>query len=196
MHARPRRSGRLRLLLISAALASLVAGYYLGQFWQRQPLAELSAVIYPDGKPVVFPVSAKLSAGDPDAGPWRLVFAADASQAGCRQLLQDLALVRNRLAGWPSIQQRLRLAMIDYAGEDGPAIQAPADWIDRVTGDRASLDALAAELGILPDPDHWCTGTAANSVLVAPDLRRWALIPHEQAAIMAHNIATIVQFVE
>jgi len=59
--ARRRRPG-IRLLLILAALASIIAGYYLGQYWQRRPLAELSARIYPAGRPVEFPAGA-----DPDA---------------------------------------------------------------------------------------------------------------------------------
>ena len=52
------------------------------------------------------------------------------------------------------------------------------------------------ELGILPDRARWCTATQLNGVLVAPDRRRWALIPYEDPQTMAYNVQAIIQFVE
>jgi hypothetical protein len=198
MRPRPRRPGWVRLLLISAALASLVGGYYLGQYWQRQPLDALSAVVYPDGQRVGFPAAAGILAGTSDDDPWRILIVTDLQTAACQELLRHFALVRNRLAGWPDIQRRIRLTLLDF-GHVSPGVLEPLiaeDWMERPTLDQVQLAELTASLGIQPAAGALCTATQANAVLVAPDLRRWALLPYEQPAIMAHNIATIVQFVE
>lgn len=198
MRPRRRRSSRARLLLISAALASLIGGYYLGQYWQRQPLSELSAVVYADGQPVEFPAHAGIAVEASDDAPWRLLLVTDLQTTACQALLRHFAQVRNRLAGWPDIQQRLRLTLLDYGSDPPEDLRTliADDWMERPPLGRAELDRIAARLGILPDAGDWCGTTGANSILVAPDLRRWALIPLEQPAIMAHNIATVVQFVE
>ena len=62
---RQHRRGR-HLLLTVAALSSLIVGYYLGQHWQRRPLAEVSAIVYPAGRPIDYP--ADLGIADDDAG--------------------------------------------------------------------------------------------------------------------------------
>lgn len=198
MRARPRRPGWARLLLISAALASLIGGYYLGQHWQRQPLAELSAVVYPHGRPVDFPTTAGIIAEASDDAPWRILVATNLEIDACRDLLRHFALVRNRLAGWPDIQHRLRLTLLDFAPAATRELEGliAGDWMERPPLARAELERLAATLGILPDAAGWCGPGQDNSILVAPDLHRWALLPLEQPAIMADNIATIVQFVD
>jgi hypothetical protein len=184
--------------LIGAALTSLIIGYYLGQYWQRQPLADLSAVVYPQGLPLDLPAAVSLPETGSPEGSWRVMVAVDSGAPRCRDLLRHFALVRNRLAGWPEIQQRLRLTLLDYAPpsvEQSP-IPLDGDWIERLAPGPAVLDELTGSLGILPGRKDWCTPTQANGILVAPDLRRWALLPYEQPAIMAQNIATVVQFVE
>jgi hypothetical protein len=195
---RPRRSGRARLLLISAALASLLGGYYLGQYWQRQPLADLSAVVYREGRQVDFPPAAGIVADPSTDGPWRVVLVADLQDESCQALLQQWAMVRNRLAGWPGIQRRLRLTVLDYTtiATDPAQLPIAADWVELIRLEPVSLDALAGTMGILPGPQDRCRAMQANAILVAPDLRRWALLPSGQATIMAHDIAIIVQFVE
>lgn len=198
--ARRRRPG-IRLLLILAALASIIAGYYLGQYWQRRPLAELSARIYPAGRPVKFHAGV-----DPDAQraattpvPWRLFLSADTRDAQCVGLIRHYATVINRLAAWPDIQARLRLTLLAYDQPDATDVDAftgGAEWIEVITADPESLDQLSSQLGLIPKADAWCTGNTANAILVSPKHRQWALIPHEQAAMMAHNIRTIIAFVE
>lgn len=194
-----RRNPGRRLILTLAALASLIVGYYLGQHWQRRPLADLSAVVYPAGQSVDYPADLDLT-GDPgDASHWRLIVAADTRVAACTRLLHDYALVFNRLAAWPRIQERLRLTLLAFDHPDADAISrftAGATWAEVISADPEALKRLGEQLGISPDPNRWCSPATANAVLVAPDDRRWALIPHEQAAIMAHNIRTIIAFVE
>lgn len=193
-----RRSPRARLALILAASLSLVIGYYLGQAWQRAPLRGLSAVVYADGHAVSYPASFGI-ATDEGAGDWRLIAMIDTRAAACGELLRHLALLRNRLAGWPRIQPRLRPTLVALDAPDATTIEgfAPGqDWIDVVTAEPGQLGAFAADLGIAPDRTGVCSPVQTNAVLASPDGRRWALIPHEQAAIMARNIATIIRFVE
>jgi len=199
MPERGRRGPGKRLLLTLAALASLIVGYYLGQYWQRQPLADLSAVVYPAGHLAAYPPELDLLQRPEAESPWRLFLAADTRVPECRQLLRHYAIVFNRLAAWPHIQENLRLTVLAYDRPDPSAITAftgGVTWADVISTATDPLDRLGSELGILPDPDAWCGPLSANAVLVAPDRRRWALIPHEQAAMMARNISTIIQFVE
>lgn len=194
-----RRNPGRRLILTLAALASLIVGYYLGQHWQRRPLADLSAVVYPAGQAVDYPADLDLTRDPGDASPWRLIVAADTRAAACTRLLHHYALVFNRLAAWPRIQERLRLTLLAFDHPDADAISrftAGATWAEVISADPEALNRLGEQLGISPDPNSWCSPATANAVLVAPDDRRWALIPYEQAAIMAHNIRTIIAFVE
>ena len=116
-----------------------------------------------------------------------------------RAAAAPLRHVFNRLAAWPEIQSNLRLSVLAYDQPDADAITAftgGVSWAEVFSAEPQRLDPLSRQLGILPDQAAWCSETAANAVLVAPDQKRWALIPHEQAAIMAHNISTIIAFVE
>ena len=198
--ARPtRRAPGIRLILTLAALASVIAGYYLGQYWQRRPLADLPAVVYPAGQLVDYPAELFTDAGDGAPGPWRLFIVADTREAECERLLRHYGLVFNRLAARPKIQANLRLSVLAYDQPDNDAARAftgGVNWAEVLSAPPQELDALSQQLGILPDHASWCSAAAANAVLIAPDHRRWALIPHEQAAIMANNISTIIAFVE
>lgn len=194
----PGHRPKTRLLLTLAALASLIVGYYLGQYWQRQPLQDLSAVVYPDGSKVNYPAELNLSTAN-DNAYWRLFISVDTGQPACENLLNHYTLVLNRLAAQPRIQQNLRLTALAFnqpSPETAELYRAQRDWLDVLSSEHKILDGLAQDLGIAPISDNWCEPMQANAILVAPDHRRWALIPHEQAAIMAHNIRTIIEFVE
>lgn len=199
MTRRVRHTQRSRLLLTLAALLSLIFGYYLGQYWQRRPLTELSAVVYPAGRPVPYPETLNIPAENDEDGNWRLFTTANTALAPCRELLRHYAFVLNRLADRPKIQARLRLTVLAYDRPDATAAKAftgGAEWVDVVGGTPQQLDALSAQLGILPAGGPWCSGVQANAVLVSPQHEAWALIPLEQAAMMARNIRTVIDFVE
>jgi hypothetical protein len=185
--------GRLALTLL--ALATLISGYYLGQLWQRQALQDLTAVVYPSGRPLALPDDL-LPAGD-DA--WRLFVTGDTTATACRQLLRDYGFARNRLAAAPDIQARLRLVMLAFDQPEEAARERLADeagWIDVIAPSPDVLEDLAGELGIRPIGSAWCTGAAASAVLVSPRQEAWGLIPHEAPAAMARNIRGIIEFVE
>lgn len=194
-----RRSPRTRLILTLAALASLIGGYYAGQYWQRRPLADLSAILYPAGRPVDYPAGLGIDTGSGANGPWRLFVVADTRATQCRELVRHFASVINRLAAWPQIQARLRLTLLAYDRPDAQAVAAFSGgtaWLEVVSADPASLDLLSAQLGITPGGSGWCEGEQSNGILVSPNHAAWALIPHEQAAIMADNIRTLIAFLE
>lgn len=190
------RTPRTRLLLTLAALASLLLGYYIGQYWQRQPLAELSAVVYPSGRAVDFELHPALS----DAAPaWRLFVNVDTNSDDCQRLVRDYAFMRNRLASAPHVQQQLRLALLAYdepTDEQTATLIGNAGWIDVISASPGALDRLAAELGNLPTSPNWCDRHQGNAILVSPQREAWALIPHELPETMAHNVRTIIEFVE
>jgi hypothetical protein len=191
-----RRAPGRRLILTAAALASLIVGYYLGQHWQRRALADLSAIIYPAGRAIDYPQGLTISDGDQR---WRLFLVADTRQAQCHRLMRHFAAVVNRLATTPEIQERLRLVVLAYDRPDADALAAftgGVGWTEVVGGEREALDRLSGQLGIAPGGRDWCNSYQASSVLVGPDRTAWALIPYEPAAIMAHNISSIVAFVE
>lgn len=123
----------------------------------------------------------------------------DTREPACDRLLRHYALVFNRLAAWPEVQSRLGLTMLAYDQPDAAQIEAfsgGVDWVQILSKERDALDQLSAQLGILPLGQRWCEPVEANAILVSPQLTAWALIPHEQATMMARNIATIVHFVE
>lgn len=199
MQRHTRRSPSKRLVLTLAALGSIILGYYLGQYWQRQPLAELSAVVYSSGQSVDYPPTLEIGADAEASASWRLFLTVDTRVVACRQLMRHFAQVFNRLAPWPRIQSNLRLTVLAYDQPNPAAVTAfsgGVTWAEVVSATPDRLDPLSAQLGILPNRDGWCTGTDANGILVAPDQTRWALIPYEQAAIMAHNLSTVIEFVE
>lgn len=194
-----RRGPGRRLVLTLAALVSLIAGYYLGQLWQRQPLAGLSAIVYPNGKALTYPAGTGLPDQGADDNHWRLFVVGDTGAAACSDLLRHYALVINRLAHRPKLQPRLRLTLLAYDQPDaaaGAAFAGNVDWVEVISAPSATLDALSGQLGIAPVTDGWCSAVQGNAILVAPDAVAWALIPYEQTAIMAHDIATIIDFVE
>jgi hypothetical protein len=184
------------LLLTLGALTSLLVGYYFGQYWQRQPLETLSAVVYPTGRAVDFELHPALSEAEP---AWRLFVNVDTSSSDCQRLMRDYTFVRNRLASAPSIQQQLRLALLAYDqpdDEQAAGLIGSADWIDVFSAAPGALDRLAAELGNLPTSTHWCDRHQGNAILVSPQREAWALIPYELPEAMAHNVRTIIEFVE
>ncbi len=194
-----RRGPGRRLVLTLAALASLIVGYYLGQLWQRQPLDDLSAIVYPNGKALTYPADVGLPDQGADDDLWRLFVVADTGAAACGDLLRHYALVINRLAHRPKLQPRLRLTLLAYDQPDAAhsaTFAGTADWIEVISAPPATLDTLSGQLGIAPITDGWCTAAQGNAILVAPDAVAWALIPYEQTAIMARDIATIIEFVE
>lgn len=196
---RSRRRPWLRFALVAAALLSLLVGYYLGQYWQRRGLGELSATVYPVGRPLDYPAGLPLTPGDADARRWRLFVTADTREDACRDLLQHFALVMNRLAAWPGVQPRVRVTLLAYDAPDATAIQrfsGLAGWSEVVSAPPAMLDALAAQLGILPLGADWCAGPQGSGVLVSPRREAWALLPADTPAATAQNLASIIGFVE
>jgi len=194
-----RRAPGRRLIVTLVALASVIAGYYLGQYWQRRPLAELSAVVYPSGRVVDYAAAFALNAEQDAQTPWRLFVVMDSRLPACSRLLRHYAIVFNRLAAWPEIQENLRLTMLAYDQPDQQAIArftGAVGWAEVLSAPAGQLDRLSTQLGIQPDRESWCEAPTANAILVAPDRKRWALIPHEPAVIMANNIRTIIAFVE
>lgn len=193
-----RRRPRTRLLLTLAALASLIAGYYLGQAWQRRPLDQLSAIVYPTPRSIDYGTLVPATAADADE-PWRLFLVADTSAPACAALLRHYALVYNRLAEHAQLQQRLRLTLLAYDQPDDAQIAnfiGTAPWVDVISAAQPALQELSAQLGIQPLTDDWCSPIQSNGMLLSPAREAWALLPHEAPVIMAGNIATIVEFVE
>lgn len=196
---RQRRRPRSRLLLTLAALASLILGYYLGQLWQRQPLQRLSAVVYPAGQPVHYPQALGLELDSPGEAPWRLFVAIDTRLPACAELLEHYAFVVNRLAAWPVIQDRLRVTLLAYDRPELTAAEAFTEglpWAELITAPPRDLDELAGQLGILPLASGRCSPEQGYAALVSPKAEQWALIPHEQTATMAHNVRTIIDYVD
>ncbi len=185
-------------MLTAAALAALIGGYYLGQFWQRQALDELSAVVFRDGQRIAYPDALAL-ADDPDEAVWRLFLVADFDSETCRTALRRLGLMINRLAAWPSIQPRVRVSVLAY---DQPSLtraeqlRGGAPWLEIISASTTDLDQLSGPLGLLPDPLRWCAPSQLNGILIDPDRRRWALIPYEDPKTMAYNVQAVIQFVE
>lgn len=194
-----RRSPRTRLILTLAALASLIGGYYAGQYWQRRPLADLSAEVFPVGRSIDYPADLGIDDHPAPTADWRLFVTADTRAGRCRQLLRHYAAVINHLAPWPQIQERVRVLALAYDRPDTAAVTAftgGVSWAGVVSAEPARLDRLALQLGIEPSSGDWCAGRRADAALVSPDHTAWALIPYEQADMMARNIRTIIAFVE
>ncbi|MGB5736098.1 MAG: hypothetical protein WBM40_16800 [Thiohalocapsa sp.] len=198
MRNRPRHSPRARLLLTLAALGSLLVGYYLGQYWQRQPLDQLSAIVFEDGKPIELPGSLVLTT--PAEPPvWRLFVAVDSQVDACRSAMRQFAFMMNRLAAWPKIQARVRVTALAFDNpsvEQAEAFAGGTRWVEAVNIPKPQLERLVDELGIQPDTAQWCVPTQLNGILVAPDSKRWALIPYEDPETMAYNVQAVIQFVE
>ncbi|MCB1800389.1 MAG: hypothetical protein KDI82_01750 [Gammaproteobacteria bacterium] len=193
-----RRGPRARLLLTLAALASLIVGYYLGQAWQRRPLDELSAIVYPTPRLIDYGELLATRTSGTDQ-PWRLFVVADTTAPKCAELLRHHALVHNRLATHAGIQKQLRLTLLAYDDPDDDQVAHFAGslpWLDVLAAAPQELAELSAQLGIQPLTDDWCSPLQSNAVLVSPAREAWALVPHEAPVIMARNITTIIEFVE
>ena len=117
-----RRGRGTRLVVTLAALASLILGYYAGQYWQRRSLSDLSAIVYPSGQRIdTIDELTALASADP---AWRLFLVADTRAPACAALLRHFAHVFNRLAAWPDIQANLRLSLLAMDEPNEAAITA------------------------------------------------------------------------
>mgnify|MGYP001554130277 FL=1 len=186
-----------RLVVTLAALASLILGYYAGQYWQRRPLSGLSAIVYPSGQRIHTIDELTALAGADQA--WRLFLVIDTQSPSCSALLRHFAHVFNRLAAWPDIQANLRLSLLamDQPNEGAiAAFTAGASWVEVVSADPQQLAQLSEELGITPGGADWCGENQRTGALVSPTRRRWALLPYEPAPGMARNLQRIIAFVD
>ena len=188
-----------RLVVTLAALLSLIVGYYLGQQWQRQPLVDLSATVFANGIAIDYPDGLQRPDSFIDADAWRLFMAFDSRIPACKERLQQALLAMNRLASRPDLQGRTRLTLLLYndagsATRDG--LRGSDERIEILAGNAAELDEITGRIGTLPLPSRWCAADAGGLALVSPDHEAWALLPWERPASMAHNIATIVEFLE
>lgn len=192
-----RRGRGTRLVVTLAALASLILGYYAGQYWQRRSLSDLSAIVYPSGQRIdTIDELAALASADP---AWRLFLVADTRAPACAALLRHFAHVFNRLAAWPDIQANLRLSLLAMDEPNEAAIAAftaGVSWAEVVSADPHQLAQLSRELGIAPGGSDWCGENQRTGALVSPARRRWALLPYEPAPAMARNLRHIIAFVD
>lgn len=194
-----RRTGGKRLVITLAALLSLIIGYYLGQQWQRQPLTDLSATVYANGVAIDYPKGLERPAGFHDVDAWRLFMAFDARMPACSERLQQALLAVNRLAPQTTLQARTRLTLLLYNDSEGgvrEGLRGERDRIEIITGSNTDLDTITGRVGTLPLRSRWCAADAGGLALISPQHEAWALIPWETPAAMAHNIATIVEFLE
>ena len=92
------RRSRARLILILAGPA-LIGGYYLGQSWRRQPLDDLSVILFAEPVPSTMDGSAITAPAD-TLQSWRLF---GRRYPGVRRaaMLRHYAQVMNRLAARP-----------------------------------------------------------------------------------------------
>ena len=198
MRKRSRRSPRARLLVMLAALVSLIVGYYLGQSWRRQPLDDLSVILFAEPRAIDYGDLA-ITAPQDTPHPWRLFVAGDTRESACGDMLRHYARVMNRLAARAGIQQRLRVTLLAYDNPDAAAATAfrsGVTWADVIGAPSAQLDRLGTQLGIGPDREHVCADGHTDASLVSPAHEAWALIPNDAPAIMAANIVAIVESVE
>ncbi len=193
-----RRRPVRRFILISIAIATLIVGYYLGQYWQRQPLSELSAEVY-DGKRRLQLPERLASPGDEQSPRWRLFISADTTADACRQLLRDYALMFNHLAVRPDLQSNLKVVVLAYDRPDlaqQTTFTGGVTWAELLIGDPDAMDNVATQLGLSTSGIAWCSLGNDAAVLVGPDDTQWALLPHGEPDIMAHTLIGIIDFVE
>lgn len=195
---RRRRRPAQRFIVISVAIATLVVGYYLGQYWQRRPLSDISATLY-DGKQHLQIPERLAAPSDSDGHGWRLYIVADTGAEACRQLLRSYALMFNHLAVHPKIQSDLKVVVLAYDHPDADAETAftgGVTWAELLIGDPDAMDQVTTQLGLSTLGLARCSLGNDDAVLVGPDNAIWALIPHEEPDIMARNLNTIIDFVE
>ena len=189
---RTQRSPLQRFAIFIFALCILALGYYLGNRYQASGLHNISAIVL--DIPVVVPAETlpqplrkQIEAED----QWVVLLPGENGKA-CDELLTHYIEVVNRLAAWPKIQARIRVALLDTAGRAGsPAWQA-IEWADSHNMSQTSILALTSTLGISPVGNRWCRDVQATAALIGPGNTARALLPLDNPAEMAESLRLLV----
>jgi len=190
MRTKPAHGVTRRLVIIMAAMTTLILGFYLGSELAIHRLQnEISAtLIKPPRNLPDFQL--KNQNGEPFTpaaleGRWSLVyFGCIGCPEGQVGILALLTQVHNRLADWPELQERLRLVLVTTQPEtDSPELLKERlfyyhpEFIG-ATGEPAALRALAAAFAAKPQSasgDAPAAPEASPLYLVGPDARPLAV---------------------
>jgi len=190
---RPPRTPLQRLALITAALGTVVLGYWLGNRYQFGELQNSSAILMEqpveiDTAPLPNDLQTQIKAEE----QWVILLAGENGKA-CDQLLNHYIEVVNRLAAWPKIQARIRLALLDGSGRVGSPAWQQLEWADSHNMQQADILALTSALGIAPIGNRWCKDVQATTALLGPGNVSHALLPLDKPAEIAESLRLIIQ---
>lgn len=190
---RPPRNGSMRrLVLIMAALATLLVGYYLGNQYQFGNLQSLQAIVLDqpvEVDPLLLPQALREQR---EAQPgWLILLAGDLKTPACEQLLQHYVQVHNRLAGESQLQNGLQLALLQSSDAQPTPVWQHVRWANAYALPKEQLLKLTGTLGISPIGTRWCQDVQANAALIGPDDLQRAILPQAKAAETAEAISTL-----
>lgn len=189
---RPPRSTSQRLALITAALGTLVLGYYLGNRFQYDELRQSSAIVLEKPVPVdikLLPPGLRTIAEDP--GQWVILLPGEPGRA-CDDLLDHYVRVINRLAAWPAVQSRIRLSLLNFSGRAPGTAWQRYGWARSYPLSKAEVLELTSQLGIAPVGNRWCLDVQATTALLGPGAEVRALLPLDKPAEMAESLRLLL----
>jgi len=190
MRQKPAHSPMRRLVIIMAAMATLILGFYLGsEFAIHRLQREISATLFEPPRELP-QLQLQDQSGAPFTreqleGRWSFVYfgciGCPDSRAGILSLLTQ---VHNRLADWPELQRRMRLVFITTRPEtDTPELLKERLFYYHpeflgITGEARVLKALATAFAPKREPapeDAPAAVEASPLYLVGPDARLLAV---------------------
>ena len=189
---RPPRSPLHRFAIISVALSTVVLGYYLGNRYQFGELQNSAAIMLEQ------PLDADASRMPRELvelmeveGSWVIVLPGETG-AACDQLLAHYIEVVNRLAAWPDIQSRVRLALLQTTTRPPSTAWQNVTWASTHTLPEADMLALTGNLGIAPIGNRWCQDVQGTAALLGPENRAYALLPLDNPSDIAESLRLII----
>lgn len=190
---RPPRTPLHRFAIVGVALCTVVLGYYLGNRYQYSELQNTAAILFDqpielDTTSLPKALQSRIEAAD----QWVILLPGENGRA-CDQLLNHYIEVINRLAAWPDIQSRIRVALIDSSGRTGSLAWQRVGWAESYNVNQEDMLRLTSTLGIAPVGNRWCRDVQATAALIGPGNEVHALLPLDKPAEIAESLKLMIQ---
>ena len=179
------RSRFSRFRLIVAALATVIAGYYLGQLYQQHRWKQQGIRVLDNPVRLEQPGL---------SGHWTLLIPGEPDPS-CEQLLREFTQTVNRLAAWPKLQSRIRLHLLASRAPAGQSLWHFVPWASVQWSEPPARRELLQQLGFAQTAPPWC-GADAHLALTGPDQRLYALVTLDKPSRMAESLRQLIDTLE
>lgn len=185
-----RRKRLKHFFLIIAALGILLLGYFLGNRYQYAELRDLPVELLPEPVAInasLIPEDLQVQAA---SGRWLIILPGVTGKA-CDALLEHYLEVYNRLANDAQIQAKMHLALLDVSDKPVSMLWQHIEWANVYKMTLSDRQQLLTAMHFNQPGNRWCQDVQAQTALIGPDMRQYALLPLDKPQQMAQNLRAL-----